>query len=179
MGSWTDDDEYESKVYRCPNCEQSMSHYDALDHICYTDEIQFSRLGTSAGREQWPARAYAGDAGWDLYVSEKVVIQPGAFADVPCGVACALPHGTWGLLTGRSSTLRSRGLLVHQGVIDEGYRGPLYAGVFNLGRHVALVEAGSRLAQLIVVPMHVHHARMVNDLRPGTRGTAGFGSSGV
>ena len=146
-------------------------------------EIQFARMDSAGaiqpgGDQHLPTRAYTGDAGWDLYVSESVDILPGQFADVPCGVGVALPEDTWGMLTGRSSTLRNRGLLVHQGVIDQGYRGPLFAGVFNLGSDVAVVEAGARIAQLIVVPMHVHRVEYVDRLRPGERGSAGFGSSG-
>lgn len=141
--------------------------------------LEFANLGLEYEQVTLPTKAYDGDAGWDLYVAESVTIPSGQFRDVPCGVGCALPTGTWGLLTGRSSTLRNRGLLVHQGVIDEGYRGELFAGVFNLGPKAAVVEVGARIAQLIVVPMHAHAGVFVDQLRPGGRGSKGFGSSGV
>lgn len=144
-----------------------------------TSEIYFAPTGEGAC--VYPTRAYAGDAGWDLYVSEQVEVDPGGFVDVPCGVGVSLPRGTWGLLTGRSSTLRTRGLLVHQGVIDQGYRGPLFAGVFNLGGKTQVIEAGARVAQLIVVPMHATTPVLVGEgeLPAGERGDAGFGSSGA
>lgn len=141
--------------------------------------IEWANLDAGYEQVTVPTKAHASDAGWDLYVAQSTEIPPGAFADVPCGVGCALPSGTWGLLTGRSSTLRNRGLLVHQGVIDEGYRGELYAGVFNLGSDVAVVETGARIAQLIVIPMHAHTGVFVDSLRPGERGARGFGSSGA
>lgn len=145
--------------------------------------LQFARVDSDGnpqpdGTQCLPTRAYTGDAGWDLYVSESVWVPAGQFRDIPCGVGVALPEDTWGMLTGRSSTLRNRGLLVHQGVIDQGYRGPLFAGVFNLGPDATLVEAGARIAQLIVIPMHDHQVEYVDRLRPGVRGSAGFGSSG-
>ena len=96
-------------------------------------------------------RAYQADAGIDLYVQaseERAVVEgrgftgawvigPGEFVDLPLGVSVRLPEGHWGMLTGRSSTLRQRGLLVNQGIIDNGYTGPLFAGVWNLTQEVS------------------------------------------
>lgn len=125
-----------------------------------------------------PTRAYGDDAGWDLYTRGTHTLDPGTFFDVPTGVSCQLPERTWGLLIGRSSTLRKRGLMVSQGVIDYGYRGELYAGVWNLTDEPIKVEDGERLAQLIV-----HHTRgeggvVVERLDDHPRGMNGFGSSG-
>lgn len=125
-----------------------------------------------------------GDAGWDLVVSEQVVVPPGAFVDVPCEVYVAWPEGYWGWIVGRSSTLRSRGLLVNQGIIDQGWRGQLMVGVWNMAaRPGALsyeadrsvtIEAGERIAQ--VIPMAhvaaqlepVGWAGLVRDEQSGT-----------
>ena len=127
-----------------------------------------------------PSKAYVDDAGFDLYVSEDTVIQPGEFVDVPCAVAVELPSDTWALLTGRSSTLRKKGLMVNQGVIDPGYRGELFAGVWNLSKNEVRIDAGDRLAQLILMPNHALNAKLitVNELAPHQRGQSGFGSSG-
>ena len=127
-----------------------------------------------------PTKAYADDAGFDLYCSEETWIAPGEFVDVPCDVAVELPSDTWALLTGRSSTLRKHKLMVNQGVIDPGYRGELFAGVWNLGSEAVKVEVGDRLAQLILMPNHALDVRLVsvNELAPANRGQSGFGSSG-
>lgn len=132
-----------------------------------------------------PTRAHPGDAGWDLYVHHPVwpdfVIDPGEFVDIPCGVRAKLPPGTWAMLTGRSSTLRKKGLMVNQGVIDNGYHGELYAGVWNLTQHPVVVERGERLAQLILLPLTHVLPQVVTDLgEPNdARGTDGFGSTGA
>lgn len=128
-----------------------------------------------------PARSRDGDAGYDLYVSETVRIWPGEFADVECGIRLQLPAGYWGRITGRSSTLRKRGLLVNEAVIDNGYTGGIYTGVWNLGREMVRVARGERLAQLI---LHRVEAAEVLQVEAGDlysrdgRGTDGFGSSG-
>lgn len=127
-----------------------------------------------------PTRGHEDDAGLDLYISQRCVIEPGEFQDLPTAVSGALPAGYWGLLTGRSSTLRNRGLLVHPGVIDVGYRGELFVGVMNLTSETVVVEPGVRIAQLIPVPMpeQLVQARAVEQLPDGSRGDNGFGSTG-
>lgn len=124
-------------------------------------------------------RSHVGDAGLDLYCSEDVTIPPGQFEDIPVGVSVELPEGFWGLLTGRSSTLRKRGLMVAQGVIDQGYRGPLFAGVWNLTGEPVKALRGERLAQLILLPLWAGGVESVLFLSGSSRGSAGFGSSGL
>lgn len=126
-----------------------------------------------------PSKAYPGDAGFDLYVSEETRIKVNGFADVPLGINVQLPPGTWAMLTGRSSTIRTRGLLVTQGVIDNGYTGPLYAGVKNLSGEIAVVKKSERIAQLIPFRLEPLTVRQVVELTETDRGTNGFGSTGT
>lgn len=127
-----------------------------------------------------PSRVHHGDAGFDLYVSRTAKIEPGAFTDVHCDVAVQLPDNVWGLIVGRSSTIRNRGLLVTPGVIDSGWRGELFAGVWNLNSHAVEVAAGDRLAQLIPMPLLSDRLGLVqwDKLDEHDRGTNGFGSTG-
>ncbi|CAB4177868.1 Dut dUTPase [uncultured Caudovirales phage] len=128
-----------------------------------------------------PTKAYDDDAGFDLYCDAEVVIEPSTFVDIPLGVAIKVPEGTWGLLTARSSTLRKHGLMVAQGIIDCGYTGPLFAGVWNMTDQPIRIEAGTRLVQYILM----HNASLqveaqeVVELPKTNRGAAGFGSSGA
>lgn len=134
---------------------------------------------------QLPTRAHDGDAGFDLYVAQDVLIPAGAFRDVPCGVRVALPTGTVAEIRGRSSTLRKRALLVSTGTIDNGWRGPLFAGVQNMGEKSEQVCRGERIAQLVLAP------NLASAFRPAWasstefsaiphdgRGEQGFGSTG-
>ena len=125
-----------------------------------------------------PTRAYDGDAGWDLYVDEDVIIAPNTVADVPSGIAVAIPYGQYGRIVGRSSTHRKRGLSVVEGIIDAGYRGPLFAGVWNPQPESIRVERGERLAQLILCDVPAASFVEVGELPPSLRGRRGFGSSG-
>lgn len=130
-----------------------------------------------------PSRKYADDIGWDLTVRSEhpMVIAPGEFADLPCDLAVELPRGTWGMIVGRSSALRRHGLLVNIGIIDQSYRGELFAGAFNVSRKAVVVNNGWRLAQLIVVARRdpeILHAVCATDLSATARAANRFGSTG-
>lgn len=127
-----------------------------------------------------PTRAYSGDAGFDLYCEIDYTVAPNAVVDIPCGVAVQLPDGVWGLIVGRSSTLRKHNLLVNLGVIDTGWRGKLFANVKNLGVAPFEVKRGMRLAQLIPLPNLAAELTPteVQNLAISDRGESGFGSSG-
>jgi dUTP pyrophosphatase len=128
-----------------------------------------------------PTHGYADDAGFDLITSTETKIEPGTFADVPCGCAVELPAGVWGMITGRSSTLRRHQLLANTGIIDTGYRGQLFAGFWNLGEAPFVATVGMRLAQFIPLPNVAAEMRAVEvpELAPSARGVNGFGSTGI
>lgn len=126
-----------------------------------------------------PTRSYEGDAGFDLYCSRDMTIAPGDYVDIPTSVSVALPKGYWALVTGRSSAWRKRGLLVIDGVIDNGYRGELFSAVYNpSSKHVGVNE-GERLAQMILLPTWSGRLQQVDELPASERGSNGFGSTGA
>jgi dUTP pyrophosphatase len=94
-------------------------------------------------------------------------------------VAIQLPVGFYARLVGRSSTLRKRGLFVFEGIIDQGYRGPLFVFVENKTEAVVEVADGSRIAQIIVQPIFQPRLEEVQQLDDSERGSKGFGSSGL
>lgn len=128
-----------------------------------------------------PKQAYAGDAGFDLACTRDLRIHDGEFVDVPCGIAIELPPGMWGWVIGRSSTLRTKGLLVNPGIIDNGWRGEYFVGVKNVSGGIVEVKTGERLAQLIPMPLLADRIRFEQTgvLSETSRGTNGFGSSGA
>lgn len=133
-----------------------------------------------------PSRAFTMDAGFDLYASREALIAPGRFVDVHTDIRIAIPPTMWGRIVGRSSTFRKRRLLVLEGVIDAGYRGPIFTGVTNLSDDPVYVEAGERIAQFIPhtnvaleTTLHEVDRRTFESLLHDGRGEAGFGSSGT
>lgn len=125
-----------------------------------------------------PKRVHESDCGYDLFVEAGCTIPAGGFSDVSMGIRVELPEGVWGMVTGRSSTVRKKQLLVTQGIIDNGYRGDIFAGVQNLNRHEYRVEPGERIAQMLLFPMTVPPTEQVDFLTDSDRGEKAFGSSG-
>jgi len=138
------------------------------------DAVIIQRDRTDA---ELPAYGYPGDAGMDLAVVGEHILSPGASMDLPTGLRIELPEGVWARITGRSSTLRQRGLFVNEGVIDQGYRGELFIYVTNRNARPATIESGTRLAQLILAPV-VRYPVVEGAVGESVRGAKGFGSTG-
>lgn len=130
-----------------------------------------------------PSQAHHDDAGFDLTYDghQPIVLKPGEVKDIPCGVAVEWPPNTWGLLVGRSSTFRNRGLLCNPAIIDPGYRGHLFAIVRNVAHEEHTVQPGERVAQIVPLPALAPQIGMVHseEHSPSTRGEKGLGSSGL
>jgi dUTP pyrophosphatase len=128
-----------------------------------------------------PEAAHPGDAGLDLRAAEPANVAPGERAMIPTGLAVAIPDGHAGLVLPRSGLASKQGLTLANapGLIDAGYRGEVIVAVVNLDRDQAVtIEAGNRIAQLVVVALPEIEPSFVEELPDSHRGEAGFGSSG-
>ena len=131
-----------------------------------------------------PAYQSEGAAGMDLLaaVARTMVLQPGARALVPTGLILQLPSGYEAQVRPRSGLALRHGLSTVNapGVIDAGYRGEIRVILLNTDRSDAFtVEAGMRIAQLLVVPVVAVDVVEAGELTETVRGDGGFGSSGL
>src|SRR5690242_12702683 len=129
-----------------------------------------------------PERAYAGDAGLDLSACERHELGPGERAVVPTGLAVAIPEGYAGFVQPRSGLADRHGITVvnSPGLIDSGYRGELKVILLNTdSKHPFVVEAGMRVAQLVVLEVPGIELEEVDELPATERGVRGHGSSGT
>jgi dUTP pyrophosphatase len=130
-----------------------------------------------------PERAHLGDAGYDLRSVERVDLAPGSRALVRTGISVAIPDGYAGLVLPRSGLAVRHGIsLVNTpGLIDSGYRGEIQIPLINHDREEPfLIEEGTRIAQLVLVPAAAAFFGEVEFLESAAdgRGEGGFGSSG-
>jgi dUTP pyrophosphatase len=119
------------------------------------------------------------DAGLDLRAVEAATLEPGAPAAVPTGLAIELPAGYEAQVRPRSGLALRHAITLPNSpaTIDPGYRGEIRVILLNLGRAPYRVEAGDRIAQLVISryePVEWEEG----ELNQTTRGQGGFGSSG-
>jgi dUTP pyrophosphatase len=129
-----------------------------------------------------PERAYTGDAGVDLTACGRIELAPGDRATVGTGLAVAIPEGFAGFVQPRSGLAARHGITIVNapGLIDSGYRGEVRVVLLNTDvRERFVVEAGMRIAQLVVVAVPAVELVEVDELPATERGVRGFGSSTV
>jgi dUTP pyrophosphatase len=129
-----------------------------------------------------PTRAYNGDAGLDLTACERVELGPGERATVGTGLAVAIPEGYAGFVQPRSGLALRHGITIVNtpGLVDSGYRGELKVILLNTDASEGfVVEAGMRIAQLVVLQVPEVDPIEVEELPESERGVRGFGSSAV
>ena len=105
-----------------------------------------------------PTRANPSDAGLDVFYSarepqEIIAIHPGTSRLIPTGLRFGTPHGYMLEVKNRSSVAVKRSLLVGACVIDSGYAGEVFINLHNVGGETQLVEGGTKIAQLVMVPV--------------------------
>lgn len=123
-----------------------------------------------------PTRAHDTDAGLDLYAMKTGYVFAGHQTIIDTGVHVAIPEGYVGLLTSKSG-LMAKGI-TSRGTIDCGYTGSIKAVLFNHGEEAFLVEEGSKVTQLVLLPIITPKLEVVSDLDETDRGSGGFGSTG-
>jgi dUTP pyrophosphatase len=128
-----------------------------------------------------PAYAHEGDAGLDLRAAEGLSIPAHGHATVGTGIACEVPSGCVGLVFPRSGLACKSGVALRNcvGVIDSGYRGEIKATLTNDTDDPFVVEAGDRIAQMVVMPYVPCKVEQVEELSETERGDGGYGSTGV
>ncbi|MGR4009712.1 dUTP diphosphatase [Leucobacter sp. 1207-22] len=142
-----------------------------------TDVVSIPLLGDSV-----PTYAHHDDAGADMRASESVVIAPGERALIGTGVSIALPEGYVAFVVPRSGLAVKHGITVvnSPGTIDAGYRGEIKVLLLNTDKENSFaVQAGDRIAQMVVMPVSRAVFTPVAELSDSVRGAGGFGSTGV
>ena len=143
------------------------------------DSIKVKKLREMASL---PTYGSSEAAGADLYacLDEDIVIQPGASAFVPTGLAMEIPKGFAGLIYVRSGLACKRGLAPANkvGVIDSDYRGEFIVVLHNHGSQEQVITHGERIAQLVITPVFTPGFTEVKELTDTQRAGGGFGSTG-
>ena len=143
-------------------------------------KILDSRIGSSI---PLPELATDGSAGMDLRacIDTTLSLKPGAVELIPTGFAIYIADPRYaGMILPRSGLGHKHGIVLGNlvGLIDSDYQGQLYVSCWNRSGTVYKIEAGDRIAQLVVVPVERPAFDIVEEFTKTDRGDGGFGSSG-
>ena len=124
-----------------------------------------------------------GAAGMDLraHIEKEITLKPLERAIVKTGLFIALPPGFEAQVRPRSGLAAKKGITVlnSPGTVDADYRGEIGVILVNLSNDDFIINDGERIAQLIIAKHERVTWEEVSVLDETTRGTGGFGSTGV
>tara|TARA_B100000427_G_C15031478_1_gene387082 strand:+ start:29 stop:469 length:441 start_codon:yes stop_codon:yes gene_type:complete len=124
-----------------------------------------------------------GSSGLDINACTKnsILILPGETKIISTGFSISVPTGYEVQIRPRSGLAAKSNLTVLNtpGTIDSDYRGEVKVILINLGKSEFLVEDGMRIAQMVLCPIKKAKLVEVDDLKNTSRGSGGFGSTGL
>ena len=143
-------------------------------------KILDSKIGSSI---PLPELATDGSAGMDLRacIDQDLTLEPGAVELIPTGFAIYIADpGYAAMILPRSGLGHKHGIVLGNlvGLIDSDYQGQIFVSCWNRSSAGYKIEAGERIAQLVVVPVERPAFDIVQDFTKTDRGDGGFGSSG-
>ena len=134
-------------------------------------------------RHALPAYQTPLSAGMDVRadLDHSVTLAPLERAMIPTGLSVELPAGCEMQVRPRSGLAAKHGITVlnSPGTIDADYRGEIRVILVNLSGEPFTVEAGERIAQLVVARHEQVEWEPVEELGTTERGAGGFGSTGL
>lgn len=137
----------------------------------------------NTGKQPLPAYATPQSAGMDLRANleESITLQPMERRLIPTGLHIALPEGYEAQIRPRSGLALKHGITVlnSPGTIDADYRGEVMVLLINLSQQDFVVNAGERIAQMIIARHEQAVFAEVKELDETERGAGGYGHTGV
>ena len=122
-------------------------------------------------------------AGMDLRANliEPITLDPLERTIVKTGLFIELPIGYEAQVRPRSGLAFKNGITVlnSPGTVDADYRGEIGVILVNLSNESFVIQNGERIAQLIIAKHERADWIEVQELSETSRGTGGFGSTGV
>lgn len=147
--------------------------------------IQLKIVNAKIGNEiPLPTYATEGSAGLDLRacLDKPITLNPGETTLIPTGLSIYIQDpGLAATILPRSGLGHKHGIVLGNlvGLIDSDYQGELMVSCWNRGNTSFVIEAGERIAQLVLLPVIQADFNIVDEFEVSDRGTGGFGSTGT
>ena len=130
-----------------------------------------------------PAYQTEGAAAVDLcaHLEAEIILKPQERKLIPTGIYISIPKGYEAQVRPRRGLAIKKGITVlnSPGTIDSDYRGEIGVILINLSNEVFTVKNGDRVAQLIIAKHTSVVWEEAEQLKDSSRGSGGFGSTGI
>lgn len=130
-----------------------------------------------------PSYGTPGSAGLDLHarIPHEIYLQPGVRFTCPTGIAIELPECFEAQIRPRSGMAKKQGVTVLNapGTVDSDFVGEICVILINHGDEAVKIEAGDRIAQMVIAPFIRVEPEQVGEIKETDRGSNGFGSTGA
>lgn len=137
----------------------------------------------NTGKQPLPVYATAQSAGMDLRanIDSPITLHPMERQLIPTGLRIALPEGFEAQVRPRSGLALKHGITVLNtpGTIDADYRGELKVLLVNFSHTDFIINAGERIAQMVIARYEKVDFELVTELDDTERGNGGYGHTGV
>lgn len=137
----------------------------------------------NTGQQPLPAYATAQSAGMDLRadIASPIILRPMERQLIPTGLHIALPDGYEAQVRPRSGLALKHGITVLNtpGTIDADYRGEVKVLLVNFSQTDFVINAGERIAQMVIARYEKAELVTVTELDDTERGEGGYGHTGV
>ena len=148
-------------------------------------KIQIKLIDERLGKD-FPLPQYAteGSAGLDICacLEKSMTLSPGQTELIPAGFAIHIDDPAYAaVLLPRSGLGHKHGIVLGNltGLIDSDYQGEIFVSCWNRGQNEFSINAGDRIAQMVIVPVAQAEFEFVNSFNETERGAGGFGHTGV
>ena len=122
-------------------------------------------------------------SGMDIYayIDNEFVMKPMERALISTGLYIELPPGYEAQIRPRSGLAIKNGITVLNtpGTIDADYRGEIKILLINLSNDNFTIQAGDRIAQMVIAPCIQAVWQIENELSQTQRGEGGYGHTGI
>jgi dUTP pyrophosphatase len=129
-----------------------------------------------------PSKANLSDAGFDLVSIEDAVLQPGSRQVVGTGVHLQMDDGWEAQVRPRSGHAAKLGISIvnSPGTIDCDFTGMIKVILLNTSNSLVTLPKGSKIAQMVFKRVPSISLKLLDSMPTNeTRGSKGFGSSGI
>ncbi len=131
-----------------------------------------------------PEYSTPGSAGMDLRacIDSSISLKPNQSELIPLGISIYIENKDYAaIIIPRSGLGFKHGIVMGNlvGLIDSDYQGELQVPIWNRSSEDYEIIPGSRIAQMVVIPVRQIDFEVVDEFSSTSRGTKGFGSSGT